>query len=124
VAFYWYIIVALGVIAAIINFGIAASRRKQPVVVGVRVMAGLVSLAVSVGIIVGKAFRLAHPYLQWQEVVIGFGVFIFAVLLLPSYVGKDAASEVGTKMTLQQRAARPANATIRLRDAHSDEWVN
>lgn len=121
--FFWYIIIALGCIAAVINFGIAASRRKQPVVAGVRVVAGLVSLAVSIGIIVGKAFRLAHPYLQWQEVIIGFGVFIFAVLLLPSYVGKDG-SEVGTKVTLQQRAARPANATIRLRDAHSDEWVN
>ena len=54
----------------------------------VRVLAGLVSLAVSIGIIVGKAFRLSHPYLQWQEVIIGFGVFIFAVLLLPSYVGQ------------------------------------
>jgi cytochrome c biogenesis protein CcdA len=123
VAFFWYIIVALGVIAAIINFSIAASRRKQPVVAGVRVLAGLVSLAVSIGIIVGKAFGLAHPYLQWQEVVIGFGVFIFAVLLLPSYVGKDA-SEVGNRVTLQQRAARPANATVRLRDASTDEWVN
>jgi hypothetical protein len=123
VVFFWYIIVALGCIAAVINFSIAASRRNQPVVAAVRVLAGLVSLAVSIGIIVGKAFRLAHPYLQWQEVVIGFGVFIFAVLLLPSYVGKDAG-EVGNKMTLQQRAARPANATIRLRDRTSDEWVN
>ena len=120
---FWYIIVALGCIAAVINFSIAASRRKQPVVAGVRLLAGLVSLAVSIGIIVGKAFRLAHPVLQWQEVIIGFGVFIFAVLLLPSYVGKDG-SEVGNRVTLQQRAARPANATVRLRDAHSDEWVN
>ena len=68
-------------------------------------MAGLVSLAVSLGIIIGKAFRLQHPALQWQEVVIGFGVFIFAVLLLPSYVGRDD-SEQAPKLTLQQRAAR------------------
>jgi hypothetical protein len=123
VTLFWYIIVALGCIAAVINFSIAASRRKQPVVAGVRVLAGLVSLAVSIGIVVGKAFRLEHPVLQWQEVIIGFGVFIFAVLLLPSYVGKEE-SEMGNKATLQQRAARPANATIRLRDAKSDEWVN
>jgi protein-S-isoprenylcysteine O-methyltransferase Ste14 len=119
----WPSVIAIGCLAAIINFGIAASRRKQPMVAVVRVLAGLVSLAVSVGIIIGKAFRLEHPTLQWQEVVIGFGVFIFAVLLLPSYVGKDEASE-NPRLTLQQRAARPVNATIRLRDAATDEWVN
>jgi cytochrome c biogenesis protein CcdA len=119
----WYAIVALGIIAAIINFSIAAVRRKQAMVALVRILAGVVSLAVSVGIVLGKAFRLQHPTLQWQEVVIGFGVFIFAVLLLPSYVGREDSS-AGKKVTLQQRAARPANATIRLRDANSDEWVN
>jgi cytochrome c biogenesis protein CcdA len=120
---FWYFIVAVGCLAAIINFGIAASRRNQPVVAIVRVLAGLVSLAVSVGIILGKTFRLTHPSLQWQEVVIGFGVFIFAVLLLPSYIGKDAA-EGSPRVTLQERAARPANATVRLRDSATDEWVN
>ncbi|MGO8947362.1 MAG: hypothetical protein ACLQUY_06820 [Ktedonobacterales bacterium] len=120
---FWYLIIALGCLAALINFGIAASRRNQPMVAIVRVLAGLVSLAVSVGIILGKTFRLDHPVLQWQEVVIGFGVFIFAVLLLPSYVGRDS-SEESQKLTLQQRAARPANATIRLRDSRTDEWVN
>jgi hypothetical protein len=119
---FWYFIVALGCLAAVINFSIAFSRRKQTMVAFVRVLAGLVSLAVSIGIILGKAFRLSHPVLQWQEVVISFGVFIFAVLLLPSYVGRD--SEAAPKMTLQERAARPANATVRLRNMKSDEWVN
>jgi hypothetical protein len=119
----WYFVIAVGFLAAIINFGIAASRRNQPMVAVVRVLAGLVSLAVSAGIILGKAFRLQHPTLQWQEVIIGFGVFIFAVLLLPSYVGRDEDSG-SPRATLQQRAARPANATIRLRDAKTDEWVN
>jgi cytochrome c biogenesis protein CcdA len=86
-------------------------------------VAGLVSLAVCVGIILGKTFRLTHPVLQWQEVVIGFGVFIFAVLLLPSYVGRDSGEET-QRLTLQQRAARPANATVRLRNSRTDEWVN
>jgi hypothetical protein len=45
------------------------------------------------------------------------------VLLLPSYVGRDEAPG-SPRVTLQQRAARPANATIRLRDAKTDEWVN
>ncbi len=119
----WICIIALGCLAALVNFGIAASRHNQPLVVLVRVVAGLVSLAVSVGIIIGKTFRLQHPALQWQEVVIGFGVFIFAVLLLPSYVGRDDA-EQSSKLTLQQRAARPTNATVRLRNANTDEWVN
>ncbi len=119
----WYFIIALGCLAAVINFSIAASRRKQPMVAIVRVAAGLVSLAVSVGIIIGKTFRLQHPTLQWQEVVIGFGVFIFAVLLLPSYVGRDDNVE-SPKLTLQQRAARPVNATVRLRNPQTDEWVN
>jgi len=123
VAAFWLVIVALGCLAAVINFSIAFSRRGEPMVALVRALAGLVSLAVSIGIILGKAFRLSHPYLQWQEVVIGFGVFIFAVLLLPSYVGRDS-SEGAPKMTLQQRAARPANATVRLRNAQTDEWVN
>jgi hypothetical protein len=122
VAPYWYVIVAIGCLAAVVNFFVAFTRRKQPMVALVRLLAGLVSLAVTIGIILGKAFRLAHPYLQWEEVVIGFGVFIFAVLLLPSYVGRD--SEAAPTMTLQQRAARPANATVRLRNAQSDEWVN
>jgi hypothetical protein len=120
----WYFVIAIGCLAAIINFGIAASRRNQPMVAVVRVLAGLVSLAVSAGIILGKAFRLQHPTLQWQEVIIGFGVFIFAVLLLPSYVGREDETSGSPRPTLQQRAARPANATIRLRDAHTDEWVN
>jgi hypothetical protein len=122
VAAFWFVIVTLGCLAAVINFSIAFSRRREPMVALVRALAGLVSLAVSIGIILGKAFRLSHPYLQWQEVVIGFGVFIFAVLLLPSYVGRD--SEGTPKVTLQQRAARPANATVRLRNAQTDEWVN
>ena len=121
---FWYVIVALGVLAAVVNFSIAFSRRKQPMVALVRALAGFVSLAVSIGIILGKAFRLSHPYLQWQEVVIGFGVFIFAVLLLPSYVGRESETDTAPRMTLQQRAARPANATVRLRNMQSDEWVN
>ncbi len=122
-AAFWFIIIALGCLAAVVNFSIAFSRRSQPMVALIRTLAGLVSLAVSIGIIIGKAFRLSHPYLQWQEVIIGFGVFIFAVLLLPSYVGRDSG-EAAPKMTLQQRAARPANATVRLRNAQTDEWVN
>lgn len=118
----WYIVVALGILAAIINFGIAVARRSQPMVMVVRALAGLVSLGVAVGVVLGKAERIAHPYLEAQYVFIGLGVFVFAVLLLPSYV--DRGDKATPKVSMQQRAARPANATVRLRDASADEWVN
>lgn len=118
----WSIIVAMCIIAAIINFSIAAARRKQPMVALVRGLAGLVSLAAVAGIIVGKSLNIPHPYLDWRNVLLGFGIFVFAVLLLPTYA--DRSAKDAPKVTMQQRAARPANATIRLRDAGTDEWVN
>lgn len=121
---FWDIILALGCIAAIVNFAIAASRREYPLVATVRVIAGLISLGAVAAIIAGKALSIPHPYLQAQYVFIGFGVFIFAVLVLPSWA--DRKRDTGTHQTMQQRAARPANATVRLRDAggSTDEWVN
>ena len=119
---FWYMIVALGVIAAIVNFGFAIVRRKQVVVAAVRAIAGVFSLACVAGIVIGKALHLQHPYLQAQFVFIGFGIFVFLVLVLPSYA--DRGSDVEKHISLQQRAARPANATIRLRDGATDEWVN
>jgi len=118
----WYIIVAICALAAIINFTIAGARRKQPLVALVRVLAGLVSLAAVAGIIIGKSLNIPHPFLDARNVFIGFGVFVFAVLLLPSYA--DRSAKDAPKVTMQQRAARPANATVRLRDAGTDEWVN
>lgn len=118
----WYIIVAICALAAIINFIIAGARRKRPLVAAVRILAGLVSLAAVAGIIIGKSLSIPHPFLEARNVFIGFGVFVFAVLLLPTYAERGAKD--APKVTMQQRAARPANATIRLRDASSDEWVN
>ncbi|HET9980365.1 MAG TPA: hypothetical protein VFQ32_07970 [Ktedonobacterales bacterium] len=121
---FWWVISALGVLAAIINFSLAFARRKQPMVALVRVIAGVVALALPVGILVGKVILHAHPpfTLEWQTVFIATGAFVFAVLLLPSYVDK------GEKATLQERAervVRPANATIRLeKPGVGDEWVN
>ncbi len=118
---FWIIITALGVLAAIVNFAIAATRRGEPMVVAVRVLAGLVSLVASAGIIVGKEASLVGVILPWPVKVIAAGVFVFAVLFVPSLVGKtDNAAEV----TLQQRAARPTNATVRLREQGADPWVN
>lgn len=118
----WYIVIALGVLAALINFSIAVARRARPMVMAVRGVAGVLSLGVAIGVVLGKAERIAHPYLDVQYVFIGLGVFVFAVLLLPSYV--DRGSKETPKVSMQQRAARPANATVRLRDAGADEWVN
>ncbi len=120
---FWYLITGLGVLAAIINFSIAAARRKEPMVALARGVAGLVSLIAAIGIIVGKDVVHYHPGfgLTWQTVIIVFGVFVFIVLVAPSYVGRD---EKATANPIQERAARPVNATIRLREKGSDEWVN
>jgi hypothetical protein len=118
---FWIIIIALGVIAAIVNFAIAASRWGEPMVVAVRALAGLVSLVAAVGIIVGKEANLVPVILQWPYKVIGAGIFVFAVLFLPSIIGKNSTAP---EVTLQQRAARPTNATVRLREQGADPWVN
>lgn len=121
---FWYVIFALGVLAAIINLSIAVVRRKRVVAASVRGLAGLLSLALAVGIVLGKLVLHAHPpfVLQWQTVFIGTGVFVFAVLWLPSYV--DSGTKPGETVTMQERAARPANATVRLQNSGADEWVN
>jgi peptidoglycan/LPS O-acetylase OafA/YrhL len=121
---FWYVISGLGILAAIINFSLAFVRRKQPMVALARTVAGIVALALPVVILYGKLVSHMHPPfpLDWQTVFIATGAFVFAVLLLPSYVDKTE------KVTLQERAehmVRPANATIRLeKPGVGDEWVN
>lgn|SRR5487761_1976522 len=118
---FWIVIIALGVLAAIINFAIAASHRDEPMVVAVRILAGIVSLVASVGIVVGKEANLVPVILPWPLKLIAAGVFVFAVLFVPSTIGKSSET---AEVTLQQRAARPTNATVRLREQGADEWVN
>jgi len=118
---FWIVIIALGVLAAIVNFAIAASHRGEPMVIAVRTLAGLASLVASVGIVVGKEANLVGTILPWSYKLIGAGVFVFAVLFLPSILSKRSAAP---EVTIQQRAARPANATVRLREQGADEWVN
>ena len=123
--FFWPLITSLAIIAALVNFGLAWSRRKAPTVMLVRVVAGLASLALGVVIILGKNLGLHPPFpLEWQTVFAATGAFIFVALWLPAYVDRNAPQEEGHK-TIQERAARPANATIRLRNTGApDEWVN
>lgn len=113
----WYFVISIAIVAAIINFGLAAARRSVPMVALVRGVAGFISLGLAAAIIIGKSITLAHPYLPVQEVIIGFGVFIFAVMFLPNYVERGT-SPSETVVTMQQRAARPTNATVRLSDLH------
>jgi len=125
VAAFWYVISGIGILAAIINFSLAFARRNQPMVALARAVAGVVALALPVVILIGKLVLHAHPPfpLDWPTVFIATGAFVFAVLLLPSYVDKSEKKE-----TLQERAAhvvRPTNATVRLeKRAVGDEWVN
>ena len=121
---FWYVISGIGILAAIINFSLAFARRKQPIVALARSIAGVVALSLPVVILYGKLVSHLHPPfpLDWQTVFIATGAFVFAVLLLPSYVDK------GEKVTLQERAervVRPTNATVRLeKRGVGDEWVN
>lgn len=120
---FWYVVTAFGLIAAIINFSIAALNRQHALVALVRGLAGVVSLLLAVWVVVGKVVLQWHPpfALEWQTVIIATGGFVFAVLLLPSYV--DQGQKDQAQPTIQQRAARPANATVRLQNG-TDEWVN
>ncbi len=124
---FWYVITALGLVAAIINFVLAGVRRQQVMASLVRALAGLISLGLATGIVVGKAMHVHPPFsLSVQTVFIATGVFVFAVLFLPSYFDKSTSPADEKKVTMQQRAARPAKATVRLQNTgtSTDEWVN
>jgi hypothetical protein len=121
-------ITTLAILAAIINFGIAISRRQYALVALVRTLAGLASFVLAAGIVLGKALGL-HLFqalnlldLQWSTVFIATGVFVFIVLWFPAYV--ERASRVPASPSIQERAARPAKATVRLQRSGPDEWVN
>jgi hypothetical protein len=121
-------ITTLAILAAIINFGIAISRRQYALVALVRAVAGLASFALAAGIVLGRALGL-HLFqalnlldLQWSTVFIATGVFIFVVLWVPAYV--ERTSHVPASPSIQERAARPAKATVRLQRSGPDEWVN
>ncbi len=122
---FWYAIVALACLAGIINFALAAARRKRATTALVRVVAGSISLILAIGILFGKAIASWHPPgpLTKENVFIAFGVFVAIVFFVPSYIERATGDQ--PKVSMQERAARPVNATVRLRDARAgDEWVN
>lgn len=125
---FWVIITALGLVATAINMGwaVAAMRQGNSTAVLVRGLAGLVSLCLSVGIVLGKLVLAIHdPFkLTQQDVFAATGVAIFALLFLPSLVERNSGGERKERVTMQQRALRPTNATIRLEKRGGDEWVN
>jgi len=119
---FWIIIIVLALIAAAVNFALSVSRRGNSLVFATRIAAGLASVAAAAFIIIGKLTDVMPVLLQWSDRLILAGLFVFAVLFVPSIV--ERRREQTTEPTIQQRAARPANATIRLRESGSDEWVN
>ncbi len=119
---FWIGVIALTIIVAAVNFAIGASRRGNPVIFGVRLAAGVASLAAAAFIILGKLANIMPVLLSWPARITIAGVFVFAVLFIPSVIERNR--EPSTEPTIQERAARPANATIRLREGGSDSWVN
>lgn len=123
---FWMVITVLGLVATVFNMSLAVARRATPQVALVRGLAGMVSLCLSLGIVLGKlVFEVHDPFLvTQQDVFAATGVVIFALLFLPSLVEQNNREDEGKKVTMQERAMRPANATIRLEKRGGDEWVN
>lgn len=122
----WYITIAIGALAAIINFSLGWAHRGRPLHALVRFAAGIVSLGLAVGVVVTKLILNLHlpralegPGAN-EYVFIAAGLFIGGTLMLPAYIERSGAESQAP--SLQQRAARPANATIRLQK-NSDEWL-
>ena len=123
----YYIIVIVGLAVAAINFVLGWAHRDKPISVLVRFTAGLVGVALAVSVIVTKLIMNMHLQTDIAGmkpayvIFIAAGIFIGATLMLPSYVERGAAPE--SVPSLQERAVRPVNATVRLQK-NSDEWVN
>lgn len=123
----YYIIVVVGLLVAAINFALGWAHREQAINAVVRFAAGLIGVVLAVGVIVTKLVMNMHLQTEIAGIqpvyviFIGAGIFIGATLMLPSYIEKNGAPEAGP--SLQERAVRPANATIRLQK-NTDEWVN
>ncbi|GAC1452590.1 MAG: hypothetical protein PVSMB4_13090 [Ktedonobacterales bacterium] len=124
---FWYVIIAVGTLAAVINFSIGWAHRERSMPALVRFAAGAVSLLTAVGVVVTKVALHMHlpAAIEGPDankyVFIVAGLFIGATLMLPAYVERSGGTTEG--VTMQQRAARPANATVRLQK-NTDEWVN
>jgi hypothetical protein len=121
---FWIVVIILALGAAAINFAIGSNHRDDRLVLAVRVAAGLASVAAAVFIVLGKVLDVMPTILTWPERILISGIFVFAVLFVPSAVERNR--EQTPEPTIRQRAARPTNATIRLREtsAGADEWVN
>ena len=106
--FFWPLITSLAIIAALINFALAWSRRKAPTVMLVRIIAGLASLALGVAIILGKNLGWQKPFpLEWQYVFAATGAFVFVALWLPSYVDRNSPQEEGHSPSRSARRGPP-----------------
>jgi quinol-cytochrome oxidoreductase complex cytochrome b subunit len=123
----YYIIVVVGLIVAAINFALGWAHRQKAVNALVRFAAGLIGVVLAVGVIVTKLIMNMHLQTAIAGVqpvyviFIGAGIFIGATLMLPAYIEQNGAAEAHP--SLQERAVRPVNATVRLQK-NSDEWVN
>jgi hypothetical protein len=122
---FWIIVIALALAAAAVNFAIGVSHRAEALVFAVRMAAGLASVGAAAFIIIAKLTDIMPVILLWPERLTIAGLFVFAVLFVPSIIERNREQTVEpTLMQRAQRVARPANATIRLRDSSDSEWIN
>ena len=123
---FWYILIVVGTLAAIVNLSLGWAHRDRPLHALVRFGAGLVSLGLAVGVIVTKLIMNLHLPAAMEGprsneyVFIAAGLFVGAALMLPSYIDRQNGEATGP--SLQQRAARPVTGTVRLQK-NSDEWI-
>lgn len=119
-------LVVISVSACLINAGLGVLHRKRPWVLLVRLLAGAISLAPLLALILSKAFSL-HLMVNLgltstANAFIAIGVFIALTLMLPSWIDRApkeapaSAGAKGQKVGAGKGRVRVINGT--------DEWVN
>ena len=123
--------IILGVLSGLINFGIGIMRRDHIWVALMRFIAGLVSFAVAVGVIVSKMNGIHLPA-GWHSgdniifLFIGLALFVGATLMLPSSIERNllpaAAPQPKQKTTLTGKlSGEPGTVGVA---KNNEEWVN
>ncbi len=117
------VLIVISVCACFINVGLGLLHRHRAWVLPVRLLAGIVSFAPLLGLVVSHTFALQLGVKLGLNTAtnafIAIGIFIALTLMLPSWVDrrpKEAAQGKGQKAGAGKGRVRFING--------SDEWVN
>ncbi len=120
-------LVVISVCACLVNVGLGLLHRSRAWVLPVRLLAGVVSLAPVLALVLSRAFSLhlmVNLHLDnTSNAFIALGIFIALTLMLPSWVDrrpKEAAAPPDAKDGQKVGAGKGRVRVIN----GSDEWVN